>query len=130
MMLGASSDLSVRFEEEKGAMTMSVAAENESPSSLYRYQATKATSDELNGYSGTFYSPELETSYRIMMDSKELAAYHTRHGKLPLKRVKKDVLEGEWPLGVVEYQRDNSGNVEGIRVSNGRVRNLWLEKQE
>jgi CubicO group peptidase (beta-lactamase class C family) len=130
MMLGASSALKIHFKEEKGTMRMSVAAENESPSSFYRYEATEPTSDELNSYSGTFYSPELETSYRITLDGEELAAHHPRHGKLPMKRIKKDVLEGEWPLGVVEYERDDGGNVAGIRVSNGRVRNLWLEKQE
>ncbi|MGD1890372.1 MAG: serine hydrolase domain-containing protein [Cyclobacteriaceae bacterium] len=130
LMLGASSDLRVHFEEAKGTMNMSVATQNESPSSFYRYEATESNSDELTNYTGTFYSPELETSYRIVLNGDELAAHHTRHGKLPMKRVKKDVLEGEWPLSIVEYQRDDNGNIEGIQVSNGRVRNLWMKKQE
>ena len=129
-MLGVPNDLKIRFEEMENVMTMSVAAENESPSSFYRYEATEPTPDELKSYVGTFYSPELQTSYKIAMEGEELAAHHPRHGKLPMERVKKDVLEGEWPLDVVEYQRDDSGNIAGIRVSNGRVRNLWLEKQE
>ena len=112
-ILGVPDDLRVRFEEKEGSTTMLFTTEDELPSAFQRYQATKSTSGELASYSGTFYSPELETSYRITVAGEELFTHHPRHGKLPLQRLKKDVLEGEWPLGVVEYQRDNNGEVQG-----------------
>jgi len=47
-----------------------------------------------------------------------------------MKRIKKDILEGDWPVSIAKFQRDEDGNINGILVSNGRVRNLWFEKQE
>ncbi len=47
-----------------------------------------------------------------------------------MKVLKKDVLEGEWPLVIAKYKRDAEEKVTGISVSNGRVRNLWFEKQK
>jgi hypothetical protein len=46
-----------------------------------------------------------------------------------MKILKKDVLEGEWPLSISKYKRDGTGQVTGIFISNGRVKNLWFERK-
>lgn len=129
-MVGAPPTSRVRFESSKDRMVMSLAIDKETPSVFHRYQPTEATSDERQGYTGTFYSPELETSYRITVEGDTLVGHHPRHGRISMTRIKEDVLEGDWPLNVVEYQRDENGGVTGVLVSNGRVRDLWMEKQE
>ena len=47
-----------------------------------------------------------------------------------MKRVKKDVLEGEYPFSTVKIKRNPSGEISGILVYNGRVRNLWMEARQ
>ena len=47
-----------------------------------------------------------------------------------MKVLKKDVLEADWPMSLTMYKRNEQGQVTGIRVSNGRVKNLWFEKQK
>ena len=56
--------------------------------------------------------------------------HHARHGEFKMKVLKKNVLESAWPMAITKYKRDKKGEVTGIYVSNGRVRNLWFEKQK
>ena len=91
---------------------------------------TEPTKSELASYTGKFYSPELETTYEIYLENDTLSYHHARHGDSEMKRIKKDILEGNWPLSISKYKRNDQGEIIGIFVSNGRVRNLWFEKQK
>ena len=84
---------------------------------------------DLSAYVGTYYSPELETIYSISLEDKQLVAHHARHGKLEMRMPKKDILLTQWPLRKVEMSRNKNGIVNGFFATNGRVRNLWFEKQ-
>ena len=54
--------------------------------------------------------------------------HHIRHGEIKLKRLFKDVLEGNWPVDMIEIKRNNRGKIKGLQITNGRVRNLWFDK--
>ncbi|MCB9284335.1 MAG: beta-lactamase family protein [Lewinellaceae bacterium] len=100
------------------------AAEEQTP-------AFTAINDELlNSYAGYYYSPELETTYELYVDNHQLKARHPRHGEMgEVKVLQKDELEAPHPLGHLSVQRDKKGKLTGIRASNGRVRNLWMERK-
>jgi hypothetical protein len=85
---------------------------------------------EMSLYTGEYYSPELETAYRIFLTEDTLFQHHSRHGDAPMKIIKEDILEGEWPLNIARVQKDQKGRITGLFVTNGRVRNLWFEKRE
>nr|WP_319267253.1 serine hydrolase domain-containing protein [uncultured Draconibacterium sp.] len=78
---------------------------------------------------GKYYSPELKTMYSISIDDKSnVYLEHARHGIIKLQQLYDNVFSGDWPVGTVEIRRNEKGNVMGLRMSNGRTRNVWLEK--
>ena len=130
MMWGVDADLKVKFvSSENNQKLMQVTIENDAPIISSLYEPTNPTEEELKSYCGTFYSPELETTYRIFMEDKILKWHHPRRGAFEMKVLKKDVLEGEWPFNIVKFSRNEQGVVKGAYVSNGRVVNLWFEKK-
>jgi len=103
--------------------------ENSAPDTLLRYRNDDRENPDLSVYVGRYYSPELKSSYRLLMQEGTLKAYHIRHGYIDLQYHHRDVLEGNYPLGTLEFHRDQAGRITGLRASNGRVRNLWMQRE-
>jgi hypothetical protein len=83
----------------------------------------------LTEYTGDYYSPELSTTYSIVVESGKLIANHFRTGNVHLTAIKPDQFTGDqWYFGNIEFVRDNSNTITGCKVSTGRVRNLKFEK--
>lgn len=92
--------------------------------------AAKAAPADLAALVGRYYSPELEAFYTISLEGGKLVARSRRSGAIALEPAGPDELDGNaWYFQKVRVQRDAAGKVTGIRVSNGRVRNLLFEKQ-
>jgi CubicO group peptidase (beta-lactamase class C family) len=98
-----------------------------------RVEAYTPAKQELQTYVGKYYSPELETMYTIDLRNDTLRLVHVHAGETPLKPSAKDRLE--YPLKLIPsftltqtvvVVRDDQGEVLGLRVSNGLVRNLWF----
>jgi hypothetical protein len=98
------------------------------PILMQYYEPTENTKSELETYTGKFYSTEFETTYTIYLKENQLYYHHPRHGENKMEVLKKDVIEGEYPFAIVKYKRDHTGQIIGVLVSNGRVRNAWFEK--
>ena len=122
--------LAVVFKTELNRTQMILEIENQAPNISVQYQAVEQTETEMNEYAGIYYSPEIETTYKITYKDDTLRWHHSRHGNKPIKRIKKDVLDSNWPMNTIKIQRNELGKVSGIRVSNGRVKHLWFEKQQ
>lgn len=129
-MLGISVNLKIKFDKGENKSTMTVTIDDGEPIVSQGYTPTDPSKEELALYTGKYYSPELETTYIISLENDSLTCHHSRHGDFRMKRIKKDILEGDWPLSNAKFRRDEDGNITGMLVSNGRVRNLWFEKQE
>jgi len=127
-MFGVSADLKIKFETSGKHKTMSVSIDDGESSLFQNFEPEPNTKDKLSAYTGKFYSPELETTYAIYVENDTLYYHHARHGNAKMTVLKKDILEGQWPLRIAKYKRDEMGTITGILVSNGRVRNLWFEK--
>lgn len=129
-MLTPDADLKIKFTISSKQKSMTVRVNDGVPSVFQVFEAQTITTEDLLSYTGDFYSPELETSYKIYLEDDTLFYHHARHGEFKIKVLKHDVLESEWPVSITKYKRDKKGNVTGIYVSNDRVRNLWFEKQK
>lgn len=80
-------------------------------------------------YAGQYYSPELETLYTIALKDNALKLRHVHHGESDLTISAKDKLTSPWWfVGNIDIVRDGAGAITGMKMSNGRVRNLWLKK--
>lgn len=78
---------------------------------------------------GKYYSPELKVMYLISKDGKsDMYLEHVRHGKIKLDQLYNNIFVGDWPTGTVEIKRSEEGKVLGLKMSNGRTRNVWFEK--
>jgi CubicO group peptidase (beta-lactamase class C family) len=128
-MAGAGDGVQVKFKVSEEGQQMEF-YDNGIPSSVFDLvPETDPGLEVLPDYLGEYYSPEVQTRYSITMEADQLKMYHPRHGFIPLKLEFRDVLSGEWPVGTVEVSRNPGGQVEGIFISNGRVRNAWFEKE-
>ncbi|MBD0255283.1 MAG: serine hydrolase [Cytophagales bacterium] len=140
--LVASSDTTFQMKGEQARVTFHKSAngkvttltlhqQGDHPAS--RVEAYTPASEELQTYSGKYYSPELETLYTIGLRNDTLRLAHVHAGETPLKPLAKDRLE--FPLKLIPsftltqtvvVVRDDQGEILGLRISNGLVRNLWF----
>ncbi|MPR35129.1 serine hydrolase domain-containing protein [Salmonirosea aquatica] len=94
-----------------------------------RVQPTEAPEVKREQIVGKYYSPELETIYTIVQEGATLRLIHVQHGEVPLKIVSKDKLQAPWWfVQNIELVRDSADKVVGLRMSNGRVQNLWFQR--
>lgn len=94
-----------------------------------KYTPLKSNVKNAEEFIGTYYSPEIQTAYTIHFSDGKLYAHHIRHGKLSLDQKQEDLFTGEYPLSVLKFIRDGDRKIKGVRISNGRARNLWFLKQ-
>jgi CubicO group peptidase (beta-lactamase class C family) len=84
---------------------------------------------KLNEFTGKFYSPELLTSYTLVVVRDTLTARHQRNDDIKLIPVKADGFESNSALGRIEFIRDKKGGINQLKMSDGRVRNLIFDKE-
>ncbi len=85
--------------------------------------------NDFNILIGNYYSPELKTMYSISIDNKSnIYLEHARHGKIKLEQLYNNIFSGNWPVDIVEIKKNDEGKVLGLRMSNGRTRNVWFKK--
>ncbi|MGI9200121.1 MAG: serine hydrolase domain-containing protein [Woeseiaceae bacterium] len=78
---------------------------------------------ELSGYSGSYYSPELDIEYQIALSDGQFTFDLKGERPQELSPLFDGMFENfNW--GVFEFQEDDSGDVTGFLLHSGRVRNL------
>ena len=86
---------------------------------------------DLTEFTGDFFSPELNTTYSLLIDNGKLIARHFRTGDVKLTATKPDNFSGnQWYFSKIEFSRSQAGKVDGLKVTGGRVRNLKFTKVE
>jgi CubicO group peptidase (beta-lactamase class C family) len=91
-------------------------------------EGQQESSVELSDFTGTFYSPEIDTHYTFYVEDNTLKCYHARHGELTMEVAGPDVFKSSWPLGAIKMKRNQQGEIIGLHISTGRVKNLWFKK--
>ena len=85
----------------------------------------------LTDYVGEFHSRELDTSWWLAIRDGRLVAHHRRHGDVALTPVGRDAFASDqWFLPSLEFDRDDRGDVLGLRITQGRSRNMRFEVRE
>lgn len=128
VMVHPSIDVIVEFGTENGSKTMDVIEES-GITEFAEYQIRQSTLEDLREYAGEYFSPELKSSYFLYIKNGELVGEHPKHGVFDVHELKLDVLEADYPFSIAKIVRNTEGEISGVRVSNGRVRNLWFEKR-
>jgi hypothetical protein len=94
-----------------------------------RFEPAALSGEQLQGYVGTFYSPELDVTWPLVIDQGKLAV-RDEHRKFetkiqPLEPAMKDAFSGE--AGLVRFTRDADGKVTGFDLSASRMRGIRFE---
>ncbi|TLV02220.1 serine hydrolase [Dyadobacter luticola] len=122
-------DAAVTFHKSKDKQVSRITLHQNGDHPATRSETEVAATFPLEQYAGRYYSPELETFYIIEAKDKALKIRHVHHGEADLNVVSKDKLSSSWWfVGSIDMIRDASGNVSGLKMSNGRVMNLRFKK--
>lgn len=129
-MLEVDVDLYVQFDTQSTPKQMIVTEGDESPTISIAYEPLMGTEENLADYAGTYYSDELSTSYELILGENEIVFRHSRHSDVSITPIKENMFTSEqWALSSVRFERDENNAVSGMRVTNGRVRNLYFERR-
>jgi CubicO group peptidase (beta-lactamase class C family) len=96
-----------------------------------RIKIKELTPGQMQEYTGDYYSRELGTSYKLILEENKLLARHRRHGNIPLVLKKKDEFTGRtWFFQKIRFMRNEKQEISGFLLTGGRVRNLRFVKQQ
>lgn len=89
----------------------------------------KMSQEQKARYTGSFYSSEIETMYHVVLsdDTLQIEHYHIKD-PIVLNISRKDYFTGSFPIISVEFVRDEAGNIQGFKASNGRSRDIFFQK--
>jgi CubicO group peptidase (beta-lactamase class C family) len=119
----------VKFECEDNGQTMIITKEDGNPIIYKSFVPANYSDEELKEFTGTFFSPELSTSYNFILNKGRLIARHSRLSDIKIYPFKQDMFLGNRSFfSKIKYERDNNNTITGIRVSGGRVKNVYFKK--
>jgi CubicO group peptidase (beta-lactamase class C family) len=97
---------------------------------LVKYTAYNAPADrELLGYTGTYYCPELDCHYGIMLKDHQLWLTSNKYEDTKLKLAgKDDLLDDYWWMSHLKILRDRANRITGFEVNDGRIMHLRFNK--
>jgi len=97
-------------------------SESDEVSALNPVETIKLSKNKLASYEGSFWNDPVNTTRKIYLRDDTLRDFN-------MKVIIPDVLEAEWPFVLSKFERNAEDQITGIRVSNGRVKDLWFEKK-
>lgn len=83
------------------------------------------TTAQLQEYKGEFYSPELDTKYKISTNENELLVKIPRNDEMKFSPFISDMFSGNF---TITFSRDKANKINGFFITTGRIRNLYFEK--
>lgn len=124
---GINAIVKVRFTKQNNKICMLV-QDGEQPEAFFEeYNSSSSDGLSLANYTGAFYSPELETTYKISLKNEKLTGYHSRHGQFDIAVLRQGVVS--WSgVAVAKYEMNKEGKILGCYVTTDRLRNVWFVK--
>ena len=103
--------------------------QNGQNSTAKRIERWNPSLEEMKRFEGMYYSDELQTFYTVKMDKEnKLIALHQRHPDLALMPGDKDWMSTSSVS--MHFIRNNQGEVTGMTIETGRIKNLKFKKVE
>ncbi|MUP46960.1 serine hydrolase [Gramella sp. BOM4] len=89
----------------------------------------KPEKEDLEAYTGKYFSEEIETMYSISIDEGKLVMENFQIAdKLKLEPVEEDSFGSEFPISEVVFKRNEEGQITGFSASNGRTLQVFFKK--
>jgi hypothetical protein len=97
---------------------------------LLKYaSANNLSGIQLQAYTGTYYCPELDCKYGIVLKGRDLILTNGKYEDTKLKLTTKDhIFSDYWWMGHLKVLRNVKKEITGFEVSNGRIMYLRFNK--
>ena len=121
---------SVSFELPAEGKAQTATVDQGGVTHMRRVESWSPNEVELDEFTGRYFNAELEAYYTITVAKDHLVATHLRNQPIALTPREKDVFDSDaWFFGLMTFERDNDGEINGFRISSSRVRNVLFEKR-
>lgn len=98
---------------------------------LWKYDTAARPDPVLMTYTGTYYCPELDCNYRIVLKAHHLFLTNAKYDDTPLTLFGDDQLKDDlWWMSSLRMIRDSTNTIKGFEVNAGRVEHLRFNKTE
>lgn len=85
--------------------------------------------EELQEYTGRYFSDEIETLYTIAIEDSSLMLQHYQmEDDIKLTPGNIDSFGGGFPIADISFERNEAGEIIGFKASNGRTRGVYFRK--
>lgn len=85
--------------------------------------------EELEEYTGRYFSDEIETLYTIVLEDSSLMLQHYQMDEdLKLTPGNIDTFGAGFPISEISFERNEAGQITGFKGSNGRTRGVYFRK--
>lgn len=98
---------------------------------LVKYDTTSKPDKILQTYTGTYYSPELDCNYRIVLKDHKLVLTNAKYNDSPLRLMGDNHLSDDfWWMDNLNVLRDSKNKITGFEINSGRIRHVLFKKVE
>jgi CubicO group peptidase (beta-lactamase class C family) len=118
----------ILFSAAQGKMQMRLERQGQPAETFVTVETAAPTPEQLAAYAGTFYSEELDTTYRLTVEKEKLTVSQKGQAARAFTPTTRDAFIS--PGGVTfEFQRDAQGRVSGFLVQAGRIRGVGFARR-
>jgi hypothetical protein len=117
----------IEFKSPGGKTQLELSRNNRIPDTFEKVEAFEPSAERLNEFVGSYYSEELNTTYKMSVEGGRLFVIDRNGVKRPLAPTIRDsfaVISGPQ----FEFSRDAVGKVSGFAVHAGRIRNVRFSR--
>jgi len=98
---------------------------------LHKYLDIKFSDEQLQNYVGTYYSPELDSRYSIVLRNHELFLTNDKYSDSKIKLEGGDhIFNDNWWMDHLKVIRNSKNQIDGFEVNSDRVQHLPFNKIE
>lgn len=103
------------------------------PNEVYHFfkyiKNNSETEEKLQAYTGTYYCPELDCNYSIVLKNHQLLLSNAKYNDTKVSLVNNDhLLTNYWWMNHLKTLRDNKKNIIGFEINSGGVMHLRFNK--
>ncbi len=114
---------------DQGEVTGAVHSQGGQDFELEAVPPYEASLEELQAYTGRYFSKELDVFYNLELHDTTLVLLIRNTKEVKLSAIKEDVYKGDiFFIGELAFVKDESGRVTGFAASNGRTKGIGFER--
>jgi len=127
--LGNNKSVQAYFNKSGTNKSIGILVNGEEVELYSKYLPKKYSSKELEEFTGTYYSKELDTKYILEIQEGVLIVSHPKMDLITLQAIKLDSFLGSsWRFRSLVFERNRNGLIDGFRISSARAKNVHFEK--